>query len=191
MSKEKRILLGRIGPAHGIRGEVLVQSFAAVPEDVAAYGPLTDESGKRSFQLKVLRSTPKGILARIAGVPDRTAAENLRGTELYIARDRLPSAGANEYYHSDLIGLSAVSPAGEALGTVVSVENYGAGDLLEIKPAAGGHTELVPFTDACVPEVDVAAGRVVVRMPEMSDDDDEETDEGSPDAQPRGGDAEN
>lgn len=187
MSKDKRILLGRIGAAHGIRGEVFVQSFAAIPEDVAAYGPLTDNSGTRSFQLKVVRSTPKGLVVRVSGVADRTAAEKLRGTDLYVARDRLPAPEANEYYHSDLIGLAAVSPEGEAIGTVVSVENYGAGDLLEIKPATGGHTELVPFTDAFVPEIDMTAGRVVVRMPETAEgEDDDEPDDDTPGAPPQG-----
>jgi 16S rRNA processing protein RimM len=185
-----RILLGRIGAAHGLRGEVFVQTFTAMPEDVAGYGPLTDKSGSRSFDLRVVRSTAKGLIVRIAGVADRTGAEKLRGTELYVDRDRLPAPSENEFYHSDLIGLPALSPEGEPIGRIVSVENYGAGDLLEIALVSGGQTELIPFTDAFVPEVDIPAGRVVVRMPVVDPDQDNEdqSDEEEPRPSGRNGD---
>ena len=94
-----RILLGRITGAHGIKGDVLVHSFAAVPEDVAAYGPLSDAAGMRTFTLKLVGGTAKGLIARIAGVADRNAAEALRGTELYVTRDKLPPAADGEFYH--------------------------------------------------------------------------------------------
>ena len=113
-------------------------------------------------------------MARLEGVGDRTAAEALKGVELYVDRDRLPAAAEGEFYHADLIGLAAVDPEGKRIGEIVAVQNFGAGDLLEIRLAGSGKTELVPFTDATIPEVDIAAGRVVVAMPAASDDEEEE-----------------
>ncbi|MGE0701398.1 MAG: ribosome maturation factor RimM [Hyphomicrobiaceae bacterium] len=173
MTGERRVLLGRISGAHGIRGEIVVHAFTAQPEDVAAYGTLTDVHGDGPLSLRVVRVTDKGVIARIAGISDRTAAEGLKGRELWVERSRLPDTGEGEYYHADLIGLAAVSPSGETIGTVVALPNYGAGDLLEIRLEGSRNTELVPFSDAFVPEVDVANGRVVVRMPSSAPDDDE------------------
>ena len=164
-TKPDRILLGRIAGAHGIRGEVLIKTFTAAPENIGAYGPLSDESGTRTFKLKSARATPKGVVARLQGVDDRNGAEALRGIALYIERDRLPAAAEDEFYHADLIGLAAVNRDGKPVGEIVAVQNYGAGDLLEIRLAGSSKTEFVPFTDAVVPEVDIAARRVVVVMP--------------------------
>lgn len=164
-SGSKRILLGHISSAHGIRGEVLVKSHTADPADIAAYGPLSDAAGKRSFKLKVLRVTPKGVVARIAGIADRNAAEALRGTELYVDRDAIGEAEEGEFFYSDLIGLAVVAPDGSRIGTVKAVGNFGAGDLLEIGFEGSGKTEFVAFTAANVPTVDVAGGNVVVIMP--------------------------
>ena len=160
---DKRILLGRVAAAHGIRGEVLIKTFTERPEDIAAYGPLDDGRG-RTFKLKVIRVTPKGVIARIAGVGDRNGAEALKGVSLHVDRGRLPSPDDGTYYHADLIGLAAVDPEGRPVGQVVAVYNHGAGDLLEVRLAGTGKTELVAFTDAFVPEVDLAARRVVVRL---------------------------
>jgi 16S rRNA processing protein RimM len=166
-----RILLGRITGAHGIRGEVAVQSFAHRPEAIGDYGALTDERGTRTFDLKVLRVTPKGaVVARVRGIADRNAAEALIGTELYVERDRLPPPAGDEYYHADLIGLAAVAPDGRRIGEIVGIQNYGAGDLVEIRLAGSEATELIPFADAFVPEVDIPAGRIVVVMPASMDD---------------------
>lgn len=171
------ILLGRITGAHGIKGDVVVRSFAAVPEDVAAYGPLSDKSGARSFRLKVLRVTPKGaVIARVAGVTDRNAAEALAGVELYVGREKLPAAAEGEYYHADLVGLAAVAPDGRRIGEIVAVQNFGAGDLLEIRLGGATETELVPFDDAFVPTIDLATRRAVVVMPRSAPDDDEPAD---------------
>lgn len=168
------ILLGRITGAQGIRGEVVVHSFAAAPEDIGSYGPLFDAGGARSFKLKVVRLTPKGaVIARIAGVEDRNAAEALKGVELYVSRDKLPAPDDGEFYHADLIGLAVESPEGIALGEVVAVQNYGAGDLLEIRLPDGRATELVPFTDSFVPSVDIAARKVVAILPVSMTDDEE------------------
>ena len=167
------ILLGVITGAHGIRGDVIVKSFAGAPEDIASYGPLSDRAGTRRFEIEVVRVTPKGaVVARIRGVADRNAAEALKGVELYVARASLPPPAADEFYHADLIGLAAVTPDGETIGTVVAIQNYGAGDLLEVRLDGRAATELVPFTDSFVPAVDLAARRVVVVLPEATPGDD-------------------
>ncbi len=159
---DRLVLLGRIAGAHGIRGEVKINSFTGIPEDIAAYGALVDGKG-RSFIIERLRPM-KGmaVAAALAGISDRTAAEALRGVDLHVERARLPETDEDEWYYTDLIGLAAVSPDGEAVGEVVSVQNFGAGDLLEIRPAEGERTVLVAFTKACVPVVDIKGGRVIV-----------------------------
>ena len=179
------VVLGHIASAHGIRGEVLVRTYTAVPGDIAAYGPLTDASGQRQFEIAALRVTGKGVVMRIKGINDRTAAEALRGTTLHAERSALPPTGDGEYYHADLVGLSAVSAEGAAIGTIISVQNFGAGDLLEIKIAGRQDTELVPFTGTFVPAVDLAAGRATVIMPDLVGDPEpassaEESEDGGP-----------
>lgn len=169
----KRILLGRILRAHGIRGELLLATYTGAPEAIGDYGPLSDEAGTRTYDITVVRITPKGVIARVKGVPDRTAAEKLKGIDLYVDRARLPEPDDGEYYHEDLVGLAAVSPDGAVIGEIVSVQNFGAGDLLEIRLANSKRTELVPFTNAFVPEVDIAASRAVVVMPVDAKDDGE------------------
>ena len=168
---ETRILLGRIAGAHGIQGEVIVHSYAEVAADVAAYGPLADKTGTRSFALKVVRVTAKGVIARIKGLADRNAAEALKGTELYVDRKKLPAPADDTFYHADLIGLAAFAPDGTPVGRVVTVQNFGAGDLIEIALAGTSKTEFVRFAGAFVPDVDIQGGRIVVILPEAGDDD--------------------
>src|SRR5712671_6384377 len=133
----ERICVARIGAAHGVRGEVKFWSFTADPAAVAGYGPF------------------------------ETAAGRLRNVELFVPRDRLPdTAGTDEFYHADLIGLAVVDAAGGALGTVAAMHNFGAGDLIEVRPAAGRDTVMLPFTQSVVPLVDIAGGRIVVAPPE-------------------------
>lgn len=177
-SPDRRILVGEITGAHGIRGDVLVRSYTETPDAIAAYGPLTDASGKKSYSLRVVRVTSKGIVARVAGVEDRNGAEPLRGTKLYIERSKLPETGETEFYHADLIGLRAVAADGSALGKIVSVQNFGAGDLLELKPLEG-ETEFIPFEDRWVPSVDLDAGMLVINRPAVTVDDDSDEDDGS------------
>lgn len=172
-----KILLGRITGPQGLKGEVVVHSYAADPADIAAYGPLTDAEGVRSYSLSVVRVTDKGVIVRVDGIADRTAAEMLRGTELWVERSRLPAEDEGEYYHADLIGLAAVAPDGKRIGEVVAVENFGAGDLLEIRLEGTTKTDFIPFTNACVPEVDIAGRRVVVVFPETTGDADPSDDE--------------
>lgn len=173
----QRILIGEISSAHGIRGEVLVRTYTEQPEAIASYGPLSDEAGKRTFSLRVVRVTSKGIVARINGIDDRNAAEPLRGIKLYVSRDKLPATEAAEYYYADLIGLDAISEDGSAIGKIVSVQNFGAGDLLELKPADGSPTEFIPFEDRYVPKVDLSSRTVVIQRPEVTGGEGDEVDE--------------
>jgi 16S rRNA processing protein RimM len=156
--------MGVITGAHGVRGAVRVKSFTADPAAIMAYGPLEDESGARRLALE-LDGTVRGMLiARIAGVADRNAAERLKGTRLYLPRAALPPTEAEEYYHADLIGLAAELADGTGFGRVRAVHDYGAGDSLEIEKPDGA-VVLVPFTEAAVPLVDLAQGRLVVEPP--------------------------
>jgi 16S rRNA processing protein RimM len=161
-----RVCLGQIGAAHGVRGEVRLHSFTADPRAIASYGPLEAEDG-RVFKIETLRPARDHFVARLAGICDRDAARALARTRLYVARERLPQTDEpDEFYHADLIGLNVVDPAGENLGTVVAIHNFGAGDLIEVQPDAGGDTELVPFDTVNVPAVDLAAGKIVVDPPD-------------------------
>ncbi len=167
---ETRLCVGVITGAHGVRGLVRIKSFTEQPESLAAYGKLSDEAGTRSFEVSVTGRAKGALLARIEGVTDRDQAEALRGTRLHVARDALPPLeDEEEYYVADLVGLEAVDGAGRALGRVQAVHNFGAGDVIEVVPDAqegGGPSRLWPFTRETVPEVDLAAGRLVIEPPE-------------------------
>jgi 16S rRNA processing protein RimM len=157
-----RICLGQIGAPHGVRGEVRLRSFTAEPAAIAAYGPLESDDG-RIFTIETLRPTKDFFVVKLAGVADRDAAERLTNTKLYVPRERLPEPQApDEYYHADLIGLRVVDRAGRPCGTVVAIHNFGAGDMIEIRPDSGGKTEMLPFDAATVPDVNISAGRIVV-----------------------------
>ena len=161
-----RIRVARIGAAHGIRGEVKLWSFTEDPLAVTNYGPLETADGARRFEIEAARPAKDFLVARLKGVGDRNAAETLRNTDLFVPRDRLPPIEeADTFYHADLVGLSAVSEEGAALGTVSAIHNFGAGDLIEIAPPAGGEPLLLPFTEATVPTIDLKAGRIVVIVP--------------------------
>lgn len=162
----KRVRVAKIGAAHGLRGEVRLFVDADDPLAIRKLGALEDAAGKRQFKIAALREAKDHLLVRFEGVSDRTEAERLTNLELYVPRERLPEQkDENTFYQADLVGLRAETVAGKVLGEVVAVPNYGAGDLLEVKPAQGA-TFLVPFSDPFVPSVDVAAGRVVVELPE-------------------------
>jgi 16S rRNA processing protein RimM len=160
------VLLGDVGAAQGLKGEVRLRSFTAVPADIASYGPLEDEAGSRTIEIQSVRVTPKVLIAQIKGVATREQAEALTGTKLYLPRAHLPESDADEWYHADLIGLTAVDGDGAAIGKVVAVHNFGAGDIIEIEPEAGGENLLVIFSEATVPEVNLEAGTLTLVMPE-------------------------
>ena len=161
----ERICVAQIGGPHGIRGEVKLKSFTADPLAVKDYGPLTSEDGSAQFEIETVRPAKSHLVARFRGVDDRNAAERLTNLRLFVSRERLPPPGTDEFYHADLIGLTAVTADGVEIGTVVAVHDFGAGDLLELRPVTGGTTIMLPFTDAFVPSVDIAGGRIVVQPP--------------------------
>jgi 16S rRNA processing protein RimM len=165
--RDERVLLARVTGAHGLKGEVKIATFTADPEDVAAYGPLSNADGSVTVEIVSFRPTGGAVIARLRGVADRDAAERLRGTELFVSRSVLPPADADdgEYYHSDLIGLSAISPEGEPLGEIVAVHNFGAGDLLELRPHNARQTQLIPFESAYAPHVDLEARSITIVIP--------------------------
>jgi len=147
-----------------VRGAVRIKSFTAKPEDIARYGPLEDESGERHFTLRITGAAKGVLIAKLSGVADRDRAEALRGLRLYLPRAALPLLEEDEYYHADLIGLDAVLTDGTPLGQVRAVHDFGAGDTLEIvRPE--GPPAMVPFTKAIVPEIDLAAGRLLLDPP--------------------------
>jgi 16S rRNA processing protein RimM len=159
-----RVLVGVIAAAHGVRGLVRVKSFTAHPKSVASYGELSDESGERRFHLALQGQVKEGVIAKIEGVADRDAAEALKGTKLYVAREALPEIAADdEFYQADLVGLRVEARDGKPLGRVKAVLNFGAGDLLEIE--GEGVSLMLPFTKRVVPLVDLPGGRLVADPP--------------------------
>jgi 16S rRNA processing protein RimM len=158
----KRVLVGAIASAHGVRGEVKIKSFTGKPADVAAYGPVSDESGKRRFDIRKVGIVRGLVIAKLSGIEDRDAAKGSgRSKELW--------------FHADLIGLEAKDTQGRVLGKVTSVQNYGAGDILEVADEAG-ETRLLPFTKRVVMEVDVAAGTITIDPPQWTEAKPEEGD---------------
>jgi 16S rRNA processing protein RimM len=165
------ICVARIGAAHGVRGEVKLWIFTEDPLAVKQYGPLTTKDGTRQFEVTRAREAKGHLVAALKGIATREDAERLNGVELYVAREKLPATDEDEYYHADLIGLAAVTPTDEPLGRVIAIHNFGAGDIIEIAPPHGT-SMLLPFTNAVVPTVDLARGRVVIELPEEIDGDD-------------------
>ena len=159
MQADKPVTLAVIIGAHGVTGEVRLKVFA---EDLSAHRIFN----AGTFTLKLLRDTPKGAIARFAEVPDRNAAERLRGTELSVPRSALPPLGEGEYYHADLLGLPAVSTEGNALGKVVAIDDFGAGDVIEIE-RPDGKRFMVPMREEAVPEWN--AERLVVTTEFVAD----------------------
>ncbi len=166
MGDEQRnlIFVAQVGAAHGVRGEVKVTTFTADPMALADYKTLLRQDGSPALTIASARPAKGGIVARLKGVADRNAAEALRGLKLYIPRDSLPEPEEDEFYLADLIGLFVETAEGEALGTVKAVQDFGAGDLLEIQPRAGA-TWWLPFTRQAVPEVRLAQGKLIAAPP--------------------------
>jgi 16S rRNA processing protein RimM len=165
VSDKTRLCVARIGAPHGTNGEVKLWSFTAEPQAVTGYGALETADGARAFEIEALRpagSAGDCFIARLKGVTDRSAVERLRNLDLYVPRARLPAPQPDEFYHADLIGLAVDDGRGRMIGSVVAVHNFGAGDLLEIALDEGSDTVMLPFTAAAVPQVEVAAGRIVL-----------------------------
>jgi 16S rRNA processing protein RimM len=173
---DKRVCVGVVTGAHGVRGAVRLKSFTAEPEGVASYGPVEDEPGQRRFALQLIGNAKGVLIARIPGVDDREKADAMRGMRLYLPRAALPPIDDEEFYHADLIGLAACLSGGTPVGRVRAVHDFGAGDTLEIQRSAG-QPVMVPFTRAVVPVVDVAGGRITIDPPpglfEATSDDEE------------------
>ena len=177
MAEGKRLLMGRIGAAHGVRGEVRIQSFTAEPLALKDYGPLLTNRPGLVIEIEAARATTNVLVARLKGVNDRNAAERLNGVELYVERDRLPATDdEDDFYHSDLIGLEVRLADGTVLGTVIAIPNFGASDLIEVRNGQSGDTFLYPFTRAVVPEIRIEDGYLVVEVPVDADPGEEEPD---------------
>jgi 16S rRNA processing protein RimM len=159
------VCVARIGAAHGVRGAVKLWTFTEEPLAVQSYGPLMTKDGARQFEIAGVRAAKDHLVATFKGVATRNDAEKLNGIELYVPREKLPDTDDDEYYHADLIGLTAVNATDEPLGRVIAIHNFGAGDIIEIAPPKGA-TMLLPFTNAVVPTVDIAGGRVVIELPQ-------------------------
>ncbi|MGV3489781.1 MAG: ribosome maturation factor RimM [Devosia sp.] len=176
-NNDNLLLMGRIGAAHGIKGEVRIQSFTEDPLALVDYGPLS--TNKPGFTIKILaaRTTTNVLVARLEGINDRNAAEKLNGVELYVDRALLPEVDdEDDYYHADLIGLRAQLRDGTVVGVVSAVPNFGAGDILEVRDERSGDTFLYPFSKAVVPEVHVGEGYIVIEPPIEADPGEEEPD---------------
>jgi len=165
----KLVLVGRVAGAFGVKGEVRLTAYTAQPEALLAYRDLKRQDGSPGLTLLSGRAQKGDIVARAREIATKEEADALRGLLLHVPREALPEPDEDEYYLTDLIGMAAVTPQGEPLGKVKAVQDFGAGDILEIDPGRGP-TWYLPFTRDCVPEVDIAGGKVtVVRPQEVSD----------------------
>jgi 16S rRNA processing protein RimM len=163
------ILVGRVAGAFGVRGELRITTYTADPLALAQYRDLKREDGSPGLTLTSARVVKGGVIARAAEVADRDQAEAPRGLSLFVPREILPEAEEDEFYLADLIGLEARDASGAVIGKIKSIQDFGAGDLLEIEPAGGGTTWWLPFTKDAVPEVSIAGGFVVVVKPEETE----------------------
>lgn len=164
MVRRDLVSVGLITGAHGVKGEVKLKSFTADPTGIASYNPLETESGKQ-IEIAKLRPQADGFIAVLKGVTDRNTAESLKGRELFIPRERLAEPKAGEVYLRDLIGLE-VWDGDNALGPVVSIANYGAGDLLEVRIVGCKGTVFIPFNSDFVRNTDPSGGKISVDLPE-------------------------
>lgn len=167
-ARPERVVLATFGRPHGVRGEIRLKSHAEDIGAIAGYGPFEAPDGRPVILTRVrpaASGAPDMLVATVEGVTTRDQAGALTGLDLSVPRDRLPKPGADDFYHADLIGLAAATPDGAALGTIVAVHDHGAGDILEIAPR-GAPSLLVPFTKVTVPDVDLAAGKVTIVLPE-------------------------
>ena len=159
------ICVGRLGGAYGVRGELRLKSFCAVPEDIETYNPLTTDDGT-PVTVALIGAMKGGFSARIVGVDTKEQADALKGVSLFARRDQFPDPEDDEYYYADLEGLAVHDTGGALVGRVKTVQNHGADDLLEVTLQGSSDTALIPFTKASVPTVDLRAGRIVIDPPD-------------------------
>jgi len=172
-----RILLGKIGAAHGIKGEVRITSHTQDPAAIADYGPLQTNRPGLVITIESARLNKTVLVARLKGVRDRNAAETLNGVELYVDRNQLPEIDdEDDFYHADLIGLDARLDNGVSIGAVSAIYDHGAGDILEVQDQRSGDTFLYPFTKAVVPIIRLAEGYLVIAPPLDAEPGEEEPD---------------
>ena len=159
-----KICVGTVSGPKGLDGSLRIRSYTTQPEDITSYGPVSDKTEKNHYDIHILQSTKKGLVVKISGIEDRDAAEAIKGLDLYVSRGSLPELDEGEFYFSDLIGLDAVNLNGSLIGKVKSVDNFGAGNVMELEMRDGNFRSL-PFSLDVVPVVDIAGGRVVVKPP--------------------------
>lgn len=163
-TSQELVLVGAISGARGLKGEVRIKSFTADPKGISHYGDVFEENGAKSYTIRVIGLAKGQVLARLGGIEDRTAAEALKGTRLYVPKTALPEPAQDEFYFSDLVGLRADLIGGEKLGFVKEVHDFGAGAMLEVTGGDFGIV-MVPFSRTAVPQVDIKGGRVVIDPP--------------------------
>lgn len=163
LAENNKVCVGLITTAHGVRGQVKVKSYTKQPQDFASYGAIFDAAGRQSFKMKIVGRTGDQFLVQIDGISDRTTAESLRGTELFVERQALPLPAQGEFYYADLVGLTAKTADGKILGKVKGVYNFGAGDMLEI----GDLADFLPFTETAVPSIDFSDNTLTVCLPDF------------------------
>ncbi|KKB76256.1 hypothetical protein VW29_21190 [Devosia limi DSM 17137] len=176
-NSKNRLLVGTIGAAHGIKGEVRITPFTQDPEAIGTYGPLETDRAGLVVTIAKLRLQKNVVVARLKGVDDRNAAEALNGVSLFVERSKLPEPDdEDDFYHADLLGLAARLQDGTVIGEVIALPNFGAGDLIEIRDPRSGDTYLYPFTKAVVPEIRIADGYLVIEVPTDAELGEEEPD---------------
>ena len=162
---DRLVLVARVSGAFGVKGEVRIRTYTNVPLAVLNFRELKHANGQHGLTLISGRSFKDGLIARAKEVATKEEADALKGLDLYAPRSALPPPEEDEFYLTDLIGLRAETPDGSPLGVVKSVQNYGAGDVLEIGPADHKQTWMVAFTAETAPEVDIDGGRIVIVKP--------------------------
>lgn len=165
MSADRLLAVGRVAGAFGVRGEVRIAAFTEEPLALARFRALMRQDGSPALVITTAREAKGGLICRCEGVETKEQADALRGLRLFVPRGALPEPDEDEFYLADLIGLAVVDPAGAPVGKVKSVQDFGAGDILEIIPEEGGATWYLPFTRDAVPEVKIAEGQIVAVRP--------------------------
>jgi 16S rRNA processing protein RimM len=159
------IQLGRIAAAHGLKGEVKIESYTENPRDIASFGALRDDSGAARFTLHLTGTAGRLLIARVDGCATREQAEKLQGQTLWLPRELLPPLRKGQTYHADLVGMDVMLESGERYGRIHAVHNFGAGDVIEIT-RTDGNNEMLPFASHFFPKIESEQRRVIISPPE-------------------------